>query len=120
MGVQMADCVFCKIVSGELESAIVAESEHVLAIKNIQPVAPVHYLIIPRIHIKTMTQLGPSHEATALAMCAMVRELAETLDDPQAYNIIINNGEEAGQSVFHLHWHFLSGRNIYEGGAFKF
>ncbi len=105
------DCLFCKIVSGEIPAKRAYENEHVVAFHDLHPQAPVHVLVIPRRHITGV------HEATAedVGLLGQVllagREVADTLglgDD--GYRLVINNGVNAGQSVFHLHLHVLGGR----------
>ncbi len=108
------NCIFCRIISGAIPSTIIAESERVITIKNINPAAPVHYLIIPREHSNDMRDV--TDVQTRDEMWEMVRTLALKLTDPQAFNIISNNGSAAGQSVFHTHWHFVSGKNLYSAG----
>ena len=112
------ECVFCKIVRGEIASELVKETPELIVIKDIDPKAPVHYLIIPRPHLASMHDIdasNPTHKDIMLQLATVIRELAHDLEEPQAFNVISNNGETAGQSVLHLHWHFLSGRNIYDG-----
>ena len=102
----MQDCIFCKIISGSLKAEIVKETKNLLVIKDIQPKAPVHYLIIPKHHYEDL-QAIPSTECCLLAgMLKMAQELGLTVDD---YKIVLNNGYAAGQRVFHAHMHFLSG-----------
>jgi histidine triad (HIT) family protein len=111
-------CLFCKIANKEIEIELVAENGGVIAIKDINPKAPVHYLIIPKQHMCSMADF-PSSGSLAAEMFEMVKKLAEKLEEPKAFNIVSNNGAPAGQVVMHLHWHFLSGKNIYEEGGFS-
>ncbi|MBU1007816.1 HIT domain-containing protein [Candidatus Dependentiae bacterium] len=114
----MSTCLFCKIIEKEIPSDFVAENEHVIVIKDIQPKAPIHYLIIPKIHVPTINDILDTHEHTIAiqAMWGMLRNLAKNLPEPQAFNLIVNNGAASGQRVFHMHWHFISGKNIYSSG----
>jgi len=114
----MVECIFCKIIKKEIDSTIIDENEHVLVIKDIRPKAPIHYLIIPKIHIANINALQdtPEHNASVQAMWKMIRTLSQHLPEPKAFNLISNNGAAAGQCVFHMHWHFLSGKNIYSSG----
>ena len=108
----MNDCVFCKIIAGEIPTEVVAETDDLIVIKDRAPKAPVHYLIIPRKHIDS---LGVMEEQDALTVgkCAlMAKELAQGLSGSQAFRLVTNCGEDAGQSVFHLHFHFLSGKKM--------
>lgn len=109
-------CIFCRIISKELPSKIIAENDSVIVIQDRAPQAPVHFLILPKKHIACLVDLQPEDAQLSWAMIAMVQELAAKLQQPQAFNVIVNNGAEAGQSVFHLHYHFLAQRDIYTGG----
>ena len=122
------NCVFCKIIKKELPAEIVKENALVIIVKDIAPKAPTHFLIIPKVHVETMDQFSEAtvesgsinkSESTmtyAAAMIKVVSELCADLGPSPAYNIISNNGAAAGQSVDHVHWHFLAGKNIYDGG----
>ena len=109
-------CIFCRIITKELPSKIIAENEEILVIQDRAPRAPVHYLILPKKHVACLVDLQSDDAALTWHVTAMVKELAAKLAQPQAFNLIVNNGAEAGQTVFHLHYHFLAQRNIYEGG----
>ncbi|MBX9831151.1 HIT domain-containing protein [Candidatus Babeliales bacterium] len=111
-----ASCIFCKIIQGTLPAKKITENECVVVVQDITPKAPIHYLIIPKKHIADMSALTPTDNDFALAMVNMVTELSTTLATPPSFNIVSNNGRASGQSVFHLHWHFLAGRNVYEQG----
>ena len=110
----MSDCLFCKIIKKEIPSKVIAENNHVLVIQDIAPKAPVHYLIIPKKHIVDICKLEDMDASLAWEMIKMARELSKELPGSQAFNLISNNGKDAGQCVFHLHWHFLAGKNIYK------
>ncbi|MCK4499215.1 HIT domain-containing protein [Candidatus Babeliales bacterium] len=109
------NCVFCDIITGKIHAEKVAETPQLIVIKDTNPKAPTHLLIMPKKHIVTMADVANRDKDLAFAMFAIVEELAKNLDAPQAFNIISNNGAEAGQSVLHMHWHFISGKNIYLG-----
>ncbi|MFA6527810.1 MAG: HIT domain-containing protein [Candidatus Babeliales bacterium] len=111
----MGACIFCRIIRGEIRSPIVQESEHVLVISDIAPKAPIHYLILPKKHIENMASITTADKDICWAMWDMAQRLSKDLPD-QAFNVIVNNGAAAGQSVFHLHWHFIAGKNIYSSG----
>ena len=107
----MSDCLFCKIAAGELPSNKVYEDEQVYAFYDIDPQAPVHFLVIPKAHIVSAAEITPDNSAV-VAYCfeviaKMTRELG--LD---SYRVVSNIGEQAGQSVHHLHFHVLSGRDM--------
>jgi histidine triad (HIT) family protein len=111
------NCIFCRIIRGELQSTFIKETPELVVIKDIHPRAPIHYLIIPKHHLVSMKEVdtnNPMHANLILKMLAMIDELARELKAPGDYNLIINTGATAGQSVLHMHWHLLSGKNIYE------
>lgn len=111
----MQKSVFSKIIDRELPADIVYETPSIIVIKNIKPVAPVHYLIIPKLAIVDMKD--PRLDAVLAAeMVATVQYLAAQLPGDQSFNVVSNNGVAAGQSVMHVHWHFVSGKNLYENG----
>lgn len=112
----MQSCIFCKIINREIPSTIVKESEHALAIQDLYPKAPIHYLVIPKKHIENLLYLTDDDGLYSQAMLKMLHDLGKELPAPQAFNVFANNGKEAHQSVFHLHFHFLSGKDIYKGG----
>ncbi len=105
------DCVFCKIIAGEIPSQKVYESENVLVIRDINPKAPTHLLIIPKEHIKDLNHLINSNVAAELLL--VVKKLAkmEKIAD-KGYRVIINTGKQGGQLVLHLHLHLLGGKNL--------
>lgn len=112
-------CLFCKIIAGEIPSKKVQENDSVIVINDIAPKAPTHFLIIPKKHIIHIGAMTGEDVPYITEIVKMAHLLSKKLPSPQAFNLISNNGEEAGQSVFHLHWHFLSGKNIYEKGGFS-
>ena len=105
--------IFQKIIDRELPAKVIYESDAVIVINNIKPVAPVHYLIIPKKPLVDMKDTGLNKELS-WELIQTVQYLAAQLPEPVSFNLISNNGAEAGQSVFHMHWHFISGKNIYE------
>lgn len=111
----MVECIFCRIIRGEIASKLVKENEHVLVIQDISPKAPIHYLILPKKHIENMAAVTVDDKEICWAMCEMVQSLHKDISG-QAFNVIANNGVGAGQSVLHMHWHFLAGKNIYSSG----
>lgn len=103
------DCVFCKIVKGEIPSKKEYENEDVFAFHDINPVAPVHILIIPKRHIKNISG-AKNDDVNILGKCQIAaRDVAEKLGISSAFRLATANGKEAGQSVFHLHYHLVGG-----------
>jgi histidine triad (HIT) family protein len=109
-------CVFCSIIQGNIPANVVGESDDVIAVEDINPRAPIHYLIIPKKHIVDMASINEGDFGIIGEMGRMVRDLAKNLPQPASFNIVSNNGAASGQSVFHVHWHFLAGKNVYEEG----
>ncbi len=108
----MKECIFCKLISREIPVDLVAETADLIVIKDRAPRAPIHHLIIPKKHIESLVHLEPS-DALLVGKCAlMAQELAQGLSGSQAFRLVNNCGADAGQSVFHLHFHFLSGKKM--------
>jgi histidine triad (HIT) family protein len=107
----MSDCLFCKIAQRQIPAAIVAETDRVVAFKDINPQAPVHLLVIPKTHVPKVSDLS-GHTLPILAdLVAAANQLAAQhglVDD--GYRLVINCGPQAGQTVWHLHLHLLGGR----------
>lgn len=112
----MQSCIFCKIINREVPAKIIQESVLSIVIEDIHPKAPIHYLIMPKKHIANMLDVNWLSGDVYGDLLELARDLAKELPEPQDFNLVLNNGVSAGQSVFHLHFHFLAGKNIYEGG----
>lgn len=109
----MADCLFCKIVSGDIPARKVHEDAHTVAFEDINPQAPTHVLVIPKRHIPAFAALGAADGETLghlAAACNRVADMRGLMDD--GFRIVCNNGRAAGQTVDHLHWHVLGGRDF--------
>ena len=102
------DCIFCKIVAGELPATVVNRTDGFLAIEDINPKADVHLLVIPERHLETFRDIGELSEAEAKRMLDFVAETARQAGIDE-YRLMIFCGAGAGQTVFHLHWHVLGG-----------
>ena len=106
------DCIFCKIIAGEIPCEKVMETETILAFKDINPAAEEHILIIPKKHIESIDAIEESHSSYLSDMFIAARKIAEIKDlSRQGYRLIVNNGKAAGQMVFHLHMHIIGGRD---------
>ena len=104
-------CLFCNLVLREIPAQIVLENEHVLAFKDIRPMAPVHALVIPKQHIVGIHDATPEDAAMLGQLMLAARDIAEQLGLAEGgYRLVVNQGPDAGQSVFHLHCHVLGGR----------
>ena len=111
----MADTIFGKIIAGEIPSEFIYEDEHCVAINDIAPQAPVHVLVIPRKAIPRLVDAGAEDQALLGHLLLAAGKIAEQLGVQDAFRLIINNGEGAGQTVFHLHLHIIAGREFAEG-----
>lgn len=104
--------IFGKIISRELPAEIVYENEHILAIKDIHPAAPVHLLIMPKKEIKDIQSLEPEDYWLLGEVVKVAQILAEEFKVSDGYRLLTNNGSLAGQTIFHLHFHLLGGRHL--------
>ncbi len=105
----MKDCLFCKIVQGQLPSERVHEDEQVIVIRDIYPKAPVHLLLIPRVHFESLNELSPEHDELMAHMMRLLPKLARAQGLDNGFRTVINTGSGGGQEVFHLHIHLLGG-----------
>lgn len=106
------DCLFCKILAGTVPADVVAESEHTIAFRDINPQAPIHILVIPREHHVTVADLAVAAPVAAAALLADARSVAEAAGVGEAYRLVFNNGAGVGQIIFHAHAHVLGGRDF--------
>ncbi len=106
----MADCLFCKIIKGDIPSDKVYEDELCYAFKDINPTAPTHILVIPKEHISKLDEVTPENSAVIAHIYEVIAKLSKELDLKDGFRVVTNCGESAGQSVFHIHFHLLAGR----------
>lgn len=106
------DCLFCKIASGEIPSNKIYEDDRVLAFYDIDPKAPVHFLVIPKVHIKCADEIDESNADIVAHVYTVIAKIAARLGLSKGYRIVNNCGEDGGQTVGHLHFHVLAGRNL--------
>ncbi len=110
----MTDCIFCKIVAGEIPADIIYEDEDVLVFRDLNPQAPTHVLVIPRCHIPTLNDLQPENAPLVGKMSLAAKTVArqEGIAD-EGYRVVFNCNAGAGQTVFHIHMHVLGGRPMH-------
>ena len=109
----MDNCLFCKIIKGEIPSTKVYEDDEILAFRDINPVAPVHVLVIPKKHIASLAELQQEDEALVGKIYGVINKIAKEeniLDN--GYRVIVNCGKDSGQEVMHLHYHVLAGTKM--------
>ena len=107
------DCLFCKIIGGEIPSDKVFENERVLAFRDISPVAPQHILVIPKQHKASLSEFEASDKEILGELMLTAAQLAKDLGIAESgYRTVVNTGAEAGQTVFHLHVHLIGGRKL--------
>jgi histidine triad (HIT) family protein len=112
-GEPQADCLFCKIVAGEVPATVVRETETTVTFRDINPQAPSHVLVIPRVHYPDAASLAGAEPLTAADMLREAGEIAaHEKTDGSGYRIVFNTGAGAGQTVFHAHAHVLGGRGL--------
>lgn len=105
-----SDCIFCRIVAGTIPASRVYEDQHTIAFPDINPQAPTHLLIIPKQHLASHAHMMPDDVAMMGHLMAAASEIARTQHLDRGYRIVINTGDEGGQTVNHLHLHLLGGR----------
>lgn len=108
----MADCVFCRIAAGELPARVVYADDEFLAIRDINPVAPTHVLVIPRAHVACVSQLTGEDAPMLGRLLDVARRVAQDEGLGEGYRLVINDGPMGGQTVDHLHVHVLGGRRM--------
>ncbi len=109
----MSDCLFCKIINGEVPSTKAFENEYVYAFKDIAPVAPVHVLFVPKEHISGVSGITAENSAVVSKIFEAIAEYAHSIGlDESCYRVVSNCGKSAGQTVMHLHFHLLGGEKL--------
>ena len=108
----MGDCLFCRIGKKEISSKMVYEDEFLFAIRDINPQAPVHLLIIPKKHIAQINDLAEADSKLAGNLILLAKRLAVQEKIEEGFRLVFNNGSNAGQSVFHVHLHLMGGRKM--------
>jgi histidine triad (HIT) family protein len=109
----MSECLFCRIVQGSVPARMVAETDHVLAFRDIQPVAPTHVLLIPREHVaESAADLGSGHAPLLGEIFALAADIARSEGLDSGWRLVTNVGADAGQTVPHLHVHLIGGRKM--------
>jgi histidine triad (HIT) family protein len=109
----VADCLFCKIVTGDIPAELVAESSRTIAFRDINPQAPTHVLVIPRDHHRDLAALAAADASLLAELAALAHQVAEAEGIASGgYRVVFNTGPRAGQTVFHVHAHVLGGRDL--------
>ena len=110
----MSDCLFCKIIAGEIPSSKVYEDEKVFAFRDINPQAPVHMLVVPKTHLASLNEVTAETADSAAACLQAIPAIAAAEGLHEGYRVISNCGAAAGQTVMHLHFHLIGGRQLGE------
>jgi len=105
------DCLFCRIVAGEIPADVVAETDDAVAFRDVNPQAPVHVLVVPRQHVADAAELADQDPATVAELVGLARRVAVDAGH-DSYRLVFNTGADAGQTVFHAHLHVLAGRSL--------
>lgn len=106
------DCLFCKIINGEIPSEKLYEDDLCYAFKDIDPKAPTHFLVVPKEHIKSADDLKENHKELIGHIFLVISEIAKDMGLHKGYRIVNNVGEDGGQTVSHMHFHVLGGRSL--------
>jgi histidine triad (HIT) family protein len=108
----MSDCLFCKIVTGEIPADKVLENDKFIGFRDIDPKAPTHILVIPKKHFENIIELTENDANLTSDLMMMATNVAQSEELAEGFRIVINSGKDAGQSVFHVHAHVLGGRSL--------
>jgi histidine triad (HIT) family protein len=110
------DCIFCKIAAGQIPSKKVYEDEEFFAFHDIRPAAPIHLLLIPRLHLPSLADAGDEHQAMLGKMLLLAPRLAKEAGAGNGFRTVFNTGPDGGQEVYHLHLHVLAGPRPWKHG----
>ena len=108
----MADCIFCRIAAGEIPSNKLYEDDQLLAFYDLDPQAATHFLVIPKVHIASVAEITPQNSAVVAHIYEVIARLAAELGLEQGFRVVTNCGPQGGQTVPHLHFHVLAGRDM--------
>ena len=108
----MDDCIFCKIMNGEIPTTKVYEDDLCFAFQDIEPLAPTHFLVIPRKHVASAAEIDGSMEAVVGHIYGVIAKLAKEMGFAKGFRVVTNCGADAGQTVHHLHFHVLAGKTL--------
>ena len=108
----MSNCLFCRIIAGEIPSTKVYEDDSVLAFRDIAPQAPTHILVIPKTHIGSVAEISSENSNIVAHIFEVIPQIAKAEGLDQGYRVVSNCGEDAGQTVHHLHFHILGGKKL--------
>ncbi len=108
----MNDCLFCKIIAGEIPSTKIYEDEFVYAFADINPQAPFHAVVVPKTHIKSAAEITPENSALAAHVFEAIAKIAKENNLEKGFRVVNNCGEQGGQTVDHIHFHLLARRNL--------
>lgn len=107
------DCIFCKIIAGEIPAQKLYEDEHAIAFADLHPQAPVHLLIVPRRHLRSLAEASPEDSPLLGHLLSTVAQLASSQGLAKGFRTVVNTGDDGGQTVEHLHFHLLGGRALH-------
>ena len=108
----MSNCIFCKIIAGEIPSTVVYQDEDVFAFRDINPQAPTHILVVPKSHLASVNEIDSENAAVVAHIFEIIPQIARAEGLDSGYRVVSNCGEDAGQTVHHLHFHILGGQKL--------
>lgn len=113
MAHEASECIFCRLAAGDLDTEFLVETDNVVAFNDLAPQAPSHALVVPKAHLTSLADVGPDHSPLLTEMMAVANQVARDRGiDRGGYRVLTNVGPDAGQTIFHLHWHVLGGREL--------